>query len=253
MKAPLFNFKQDVSKVIIPLELNNPFSKDVSEISILAAKEFQDFISIETQTWEYDFFSKKGKMFGVLVVQKKDKTLGYLGAISGKIPANGSCEKFIPSILDDSEPDFFLNVGMSELTAMSQKIKKTEIQSEIDELSRQRKQKSIDLQQKLFEHYRFINVKGVEKNMIEIFEKSTHGNPPAAAGECAAPKLFHYAFIHGLKPIALAEFWWGIGSGKKAKIHKEFYPACKNKCRPILEFMLDDKTLYNSVQNKIDD
>jgi len=73
---------------------------------------------------------------------------------------------------------------------------------------------------------------------------SSHGNPPAAAGECAAPKLLQYAFEHRLKPIALAEFWWGNPSQNKEREHKVFYPACKNKCRPILEYMLNDTALF---------
>jgi tRNA pseudouridine32 synthase/23S rRNA pseudouridine746 synthase len=100
----------------------------------------------------------------------------------------------------------------------------------------------------LFAHYRFLNRNGTEKNVLEIFESSTQGNPPAAAGECAAPKLLQYAFKHQLKPIALAEFWWGNLENKE-KEHKAFYPACKNRCRPILEFMLEDSLLYKNASN----
>ena len=80
---------------------------------------------------------------------------------------------------------------------------------------------------------------------MQIFKSSSHGNPPSAAGECAAPKLLHYAFKHQLKPIALAEFWWGNTLKNIEREHKDFYPACKNKCRPILEYMLDDTELFN--------
>ena len=66
--------------------------------------------------------------------------------------------------------------------------------------------------------------------------------PPSAAGECAAPKLLQYAIEHQLKPIALTEFWWG--NSTKEKTHNVFYPACKNKCRPILEYMLEDTELF---------
>ena len=82
---------------------------------------------------------------------------------------------------------------------------------------------------------------------MQIFEHSSQGNPPAATGECSAPKLLQYAFENKLTPIALAEFWWGNTTKSLERKHKGFYPACKNKCRPILEFMLDDNELFEKT------
>lgn len=107
-------------------------------------------------------------------------------------------------------------------------------QLEIDNLKEERKAKSAALQQQLFENYSFLNQYGQIKSIGEIF----NGNPPAGAGECAAPKLLHYAFEHGLKPIALAEFWWGQSPKSEVRKHQQFYPACTGKCEPILGHML---------------
>jgi tRNA pseudouridine32 synthase/23S rRNA pseudouridine746 synthase len=106
--------------------------------------------------------------------------------------------------------------------------------SKIAELKAQRKQKSNALQQQLFDSYSFSNQFKELKSVGEIFDN----NPPAGAGECAAPKLLHYAFQHHLKPIALAEFWWGQSPNSEIRKHKQFYPACKSKCEPILAHML---------------
>lgn len=105
-----------------------------------------------------------------------------------------------------------------------------EIRSQIQFLKEERRIKSGALQQKLFAEYSFLNVLGNRKNLGEIF----NNNPPAGAGECAAPKLLHYAFKHHLKPIAMAEFWWGQSPKSEIRKHKHFYPACKSKCEPIL-------------------
>lgn len=43
--------------------------------------------------------------------------------------------------------------------------------------------------------------------------------PPAGAGECAAPKLLQYAYKHQLKPIAMAEFWWGDSPKAEIRHH----------------------------------
>ena len=102
--------------------------------------------------------------------------------------------------------------------------------SEIVVLKELRKQKSSTLQQKLFDAYSFLNQFGERKSIGEIF----NNNPPAGAGECAAPKLLHYAFENDLKPIAMAEFWWGKAPNSEIRKHKQFYPACKSKCEPIL-------------------
>lgn len=103
-------------------------------------------------------------------------------------------------------------------------------QAKIKSLKEERKQKSALLQQQLFDSYFFLNQQGEKKSIGAIFDN----NPPAGAGECAAPKLLHYAFKNELKPIAMAEFWWGQSPKSEVRKHKHFYPACKSKCEPIL-------------------
>jgi len=101
---------------------------------------------------------------------------------------------------------------------------------EINQHKDERRLKSSALQQKLFAEYSFLNQFGERKSIGEIF----NNNPPAGAGECAAPKLLHYAFENQLTPIAMAEFWWGQSPKSEIRKHKQFYPACKSKCEPIL-------------------
>ena len=240
----IFDFKKDISSIEIPTKLNNPFSDSVSQIANIAAEEFQDFISEESKFWKYDFNTQKGKMFGVLVVQQKDHTYCYLGTISGKLSRAESCDKFVPTVFDDSVGDYFINKGMTELSEIRDQIKSSTDLIKIKSLREKSKNKSIGLQKRLFENYSFLNFTGIRKNLIEIFEESSHARPPSGAGECAAPKLLHYAIEHGLKPIALTEFWWGNSDKKKERLHKSYYPACKDKCRPILEYMLEDQGLF---------
>ena len=138
----------------------------------------------------------------------------------------------------------------SEITKAQQKL--DAFQLKINQLKEERKAKSAALQQKLFEQYAFLNQFGESKSLGAIFE----GNPPASAGECAAPKLLHYAFAHQLKPIALAEFWWGQSPKSEIRKHGRFYPACTGKCKPILAHMLDglelddNPLLQNPAENK---
>ena len=109
----------------------------------------------------------------------------------------------------------------------------------INQAKEARKNKSALLQQQLFESYSFLNAYGTTKNLCSIFEATTQLKPPAGAGECAAPKLLQYAFENNLHPITMCEFWWGESPKSEIRVHKEFYPACRGKCEPILSHMLN--------------
>ncbi len=108
----------------------------------------------------------------------------------------------------------------------------------ISALKSERKTRSAALQQKLFELFGMLNYRGEVKNLCEIFGQTVHKTPPAGAGECAAPKLLQQAYLHGWKPIAMAEFWWGDSPKTEIRHHGHYYPACKGKCEPILQHML---------------
>ena len=118
---------------------------------------------------------------------------------------------------------------------------KTELESfssQIEALKVERRNRSAALQQKLFQQFNFLNAKGETKNLCAIFEETVQKTPPAGAGECAAPKLLQYAYLSGLSPIAMAEFWWGESPKTEIRHHGYYYPSCRGKCEPILRHML---------------
>ncbi|MDO3695521.1 pseudouridine synthase [Wenyingzhuangia sp. chi5] len=111
-------------------------------------------------------------------------------------------------------------------------------ENQIHQLKKVRKEQSNTLQQFLFNQYQFLNKEGIAKGVIDIFKDTPLKTPPAAAGECAAPKLLQYAFTNNLIPICMAEFWWGNAPNSEIRKHGQFYPACQGKCKPILGHML---------------
>lgn len=118
---------------------------------------------------------------------------------------------------------------------------KTELESfssQIEALKAERRNRSAALQQKLFQQFNFLNAKGETKNLCAIFEETVQKTPPAGAGECAAPKLLQYAYLSGLSPITMAEFWWGKSPKTEIRHHGYYYPSCRGKCEPILRHML---------------
>lgn len=110
-------------------------------------------------------------------------------------------------------------------------------QQRIDELKAQRKVMSEALQERIFRLFVVSNARGERRDLVEVF-KPLGALPPAGAGECCAPRLLNYAFNNGLHPVCMAEFWWGASPVGEVRHHGHFYPACRSKCKPILEFML---------------
>lgn len=231
--------------------LNFSLKDEVNPLCRLAANKLQFHLQHQ-QEWIHNFGLSEGaegvvigKMFGVLIVRTKDGKLGYLAAFSGKLAGKNHHSKFVPPIFDGSEEGGFLNAGMEKLTQINEKINQLEYsknesnKDEIHQLKLQRKKHSHALQNKIFEQYHFLNKAGESKSLIEAFEHTPAGKPPAGAGECAAPKLLQYAFGHEMEPLALAEFWWGLSPKSANWKHGHFYQPCLEKCAPILAHMLN--------------
>jgi tRNA pseudouridine32 synthase / 23S rRNA pseudouridine746 synthase len=114
-------------------------------------------------------------------------------------------------------------------------------QAALEQLKEERRARSGRLQQQLFDQYTFLNQAGVPKSIRAIFQPPLP--LPSGAGECAAPKLLQYAFKYHLRPLCMAEFWWGVSPASEVRRHGHFYPACRGKCEPILSHMLDGMVL----------
>jgi tRNA pseudouridine32 synthase/23S rRNA pseudouridine746 synthase len=150
-------------------------------------------------------------------------------------------KNFTKKLMQESYNDqFFYKELLEYYDSKSEKtgLELAVFEKKIESLKKERKEKSNYLQQTLFSKYAFLNQKKELKNLLDIFNDPTI-KPPAGAGECSAPKLLNYAFANDLKPITMAEFWWGISPNSAVRKHKNYYPACQSRCKPILSHMLD--------------
>ncbi|MBF2063028.1 MAG: RluA family pseudouridine synthase [Calothrix sp. C42_A2020_038] len=102
----------------------------------------------------------------------------------------------------------------------------------IGELKQQRKELSRQLQAQMHAVYSLTNFLGLSKSLQQLMPQGL----PTGTGECCGIKLLNYAALHNLKPVAMAEFWWGKSSGDK--IQGQFYGACSERCQPIMGFLL---------------
>ncbi len=235
----------DIPEKFVLMQYNTPH-----KLCLMAANQLQDYLLRQTD-WVHNFGLNNningniiGKMFGVLVVKNLKNEIGFLAAFSGKLANTNSHPYFVPPVFDSLAENSFLNKGMIQLSALIDEINELETQQQIINLPQisalkiKRKEHSKKLQHLLFDNYIFTNQLGNSKNAHEVYKNALYKNPPAGGGECATPKLLQHAFNNKMKPLAVAEFWWGHSPKSKHWKHKQFYACCKEKCEPILSHML---------------
>lgn len=191
-----------------------------------------------------------GKMFGVLVVAAPDGTIGYLRGFSGMVDGQWEIDGWAPAAFDRLTRDRVWIPGEAEmlnfaaqratlLASMPLHAKSAEthrITAAVRTLDETRTARSRTLMGQIQDSYHFLNARGELRSLRSIFAPA---EPPAGAGDCAAPKLLAHAYRLGLRPLALAEFWWGAPSPTGDRREGVFYAACRGKCLPILTHMLD--------------
>lgn len=210
-----------------PERFTYPFCYEPHPLCLLAAREVQQELQRMTLT--------EGKMFGVLVVaspgggRMEGASLGFLAAYSGLLEGRNDWPYFVPPVYDAQQPD-------GHFKQEEQRIKDAP----------DHKQLSQELQLWLFQQYRFLNARGEVKDLVHVWQdyhcsariRSKYPLPPGGTGDCCAPKLLQYAYQQGLKPVCMAEFWWGPSPKTEVRQHGQFYPACRGKCKPVLTWML---------------
>ena len=233
-----------------PESMNYPFCYEPDSLSLLAVEGVKSYILAHP-----DWFPvlQEGKMFGVLVVEKNGK-IGYLAAYSGQIDNLEGDDFFVPPVFDYLQPDGYFKREEAEITHINYNIIRWESGEDnvsidvIDNQKTERKSRSQALQHWLFSHFIMLNANGEKRNLLDIFSDTPLKFPPSGAGECCAPKLLQYAYLNGLRPVRIAEFWWGDSPKKEIRHHLHFYPACRGRCLPILSFMMQGLNVEDDPQ-----
>lgn len=180
---------------------------------------------------------REGKMMGVLMVEDAEGRKDFMYAFSGIAGGKGVVEGFVPPIFDLTDPGGYFRKKEAEISELNRLISNSGDASEIEAMKARRKEMSVALQEWLFRQYVVLNALGERKTILDIFAERDL-MPPGGTGDCAAPKLLQYAYLHGLKPLAMGEFWYGESPEKEVRRQGCFYPSCTGKCGPLLAFML---------------
>ncbi|ERJ59601.1 hypothetical protein M472_12545 [Sphingobacterium paucimobilis HER1398] len=142
--TPFFHtFKQDINKMEKPKRFTFPFCYDPHPLSLQAAQELQQYLS-EQQDFQHNFGLDQGqggnpigKMFGVLVVENKQGTLGYLAACSGKLAGTNIHKYFVPPLFDMLNPDGFFLRQEATINQLNREIENLESLPDIPALQKQ--------------------------------------------------------------------------------------------------------------------
>ncbi len=103
-------------------------------------------------------------------------------------------------------------------------------------LKKRRKLLSRQLMARLHGLYQLQNFRGETATLSDFFPGRR--GIPTGAGDCCAPKLLNYAVLHDITPLGIAEFYWGRTTRSNDRVHGRFYPACTDKCLPLMGFLL---------------
>ena len=220
-----------------PERFTYPFYYEPHPLCQLAAKEVQTYIGSHADIKED---ADRGKMFGVLIVTPSaplspSAPCYFLAAYSGLLAGRNDWDYFVPPVYDAQQPDGYFKTKEREISRIYR-------DSSIPGSTRERSQ---ELQLWLFHQYQLLNAQGETKDLVDIWQdyhkekvRRKFPLPPGGTGDCCAPKLLQYAYQQGLKPICMAEFWWGTSPRQEIRHHLQYYPACRGKCKPILTWML---------------
>ncbi len=196
---------------------------------------------------DYLWGNARGQMFGVLECEDANGSTVVLKAFSCQYDGEWLIDGWVPPLLDPqqfydliAEPDRQINIRTRALKTMNKS------DPEYKKLSDERKALSQQLMKEIHALYHLTNFRGETRALTEILS----GNIPMGVGECCAPKLLNHAALNGLKPIGLSEFYWGKENKSGTRRHKEFYPACVEKCQPILGFMLCGLTNLTPLRSR---
>lgn len=233
----------------LPALFPSPFDNTPHPLARAAAEELMAEVRTYMDSHPESELHRRGKMFGVLVYQKKeDVEIGTLRAFSAMLDGSYWHEGFVPPVYE---------VRMDEVVGTNRDDSRCK-------------------QQWLFSQYRFLNALGEEKNLLDIFRDAppilsieeyfardakgadstlsstsdAHVRIPSGAGECCAPKLLQEAYHMGVQPLCMTEFWMGASPKDELRIEGQFYGACTGKCKPILAHALRGLNVADSQRAK---
>ncbi len=176
------------------------------------------------------FLPGEGRMFAVMTALDADGNEVLLKAFSGQLGGRRTIAGWVPHPLDEEAYRAYLARYDRPIKALGRAIESCTDAQWRAELTAQRAGLSHEALTAYNALFRLTAIDGSSHSLAEIFGPLPI---PTGSGECCEPKLFSWAFRHDLRPVSMAQFFYGLGSA-----HRSFHQPCKERCRPILSCLL---------------
>ena len=119
----LHRFTTSISDIPLPERFTYPFCYTPHPLCVMAAEEVQHYLSKQSD-WQEEL--SQGKMFGVLIVQTEDGSIGYLTAFSGILAGKNIHPYFVPPVYDLLQPQGFFKIEEENISAINRRIRRLE-------------------------------------------------------------------------------------------------------------------------------
>ena len=119
----LHRFTTSISNIPLPERFTYPFCYTPHPLCVMAAEEVQHYLSKQSE-WQEEL--SQGKMFGVLIVQTEDGSIGYLTAFSGILAGKNIHPYFVPPVYDLLQPQGFFKIEEENISAINRRIRRLE-------------------------------------------------------------------------------------------------------------------------------
>ncbi|MBN1908045.1 MAG: hypothetical protein JW927_23410 [Deltaproteobacteria bacterium] len=185
-------------------------------------------------TLDYIKGEARGQMFGVLECLDADGKSHILKAFSGQYNGVWDVKGWAPPLFDPKEFDLIVGSVDKEIKQLGTIINNPQPGDDMQSLIYKRKRLSQELMKEIHSLYRVRNFRSEVRPLTDFFENGI----PAGAGDCCGPKLLNAAAKMNLMPESLSEIFWGQTNLSGTRIQGNFYGPCREKCLPLIGFML---------------
>lgn len=144
----------------------------------------------------------QGKMFGALATYEGKVLRAFSGALAGRWLLDG----FVGPCFEPSEMEGLLASSAPRSARASE-----------------------ELWERVRDLYRFRSFSGETVRLSSIAPRC-----PSGTGDCCEAKLLSAAYERGLRPVSMAQFFYGSGAHPSG----EFLPPCDARCKPVLKHIV---------------
>jgi tRNA pseudouridine32 synthase/23S rRNA pseudouridine746 synthase len=188
------------------------------------------------------FFTEGGgSMFGVLVAHDQNGNEILLKAFSGSCQGRRNLYGWVPHLIANDDYAGYLDKHNLKIHELDKKVESASNLSQKREYETIRANHSAQALGHYTNLYQIHPIEGEPLSLAPLFAPK---RAPTGSGDCCAIKLLSYAFKHKLRPLSMAEFFFGASTKTTGRHHLQFYGPCDEKCKPILAAMLDLEIIY---------